>query len=126
MNFLYSIFARIANAFPAFLTSRVEPDKIQHLAGGVFFGLVGCVAALLFGGAAWWGVALATLAGIAKEVLDYVKNNQAAARGETLPHSVSIMDAVYTAAGGLFVAAIFFGFAALPTGIPFIDTSTPL
>jgi hypothetical protein len=49
------------------------------------------------------GAAVAALAGVCKEVADYVANNRAAARGEPVPHGVELADFIATTAGGLFV-----------------------
>lgn len=52
-----------------------------------------------------------TLFGIGKEALDHYQNRQALAHGLPAPHSVELLDAVYTAAGGFipFVSCMLCG-----------------
>jgi len=76
-------------------------DKKLHLAAGALAGVVGTMVAVNYGVpfAPMWGFALAAGAGIGKEVLDRFMPGA----------TVDVMDAVYTAGGGLLGAFAVFG-----------------
>ena len=87
----------------------VPKDKALHFGAGVIAGLVGYIASRMLHppGVPFVAVALAVLAGIAKEGFDYWRNLQAAKAGiQTPPHDVDLWDAVSTGLGGLVVALV--------------------
>lgn len=121
MNFLNALFARVAALIPAKVGEKIGADKVLHFAGGVVFGSVGCVLALLLGGHAWWALALAAAAGFAKEGLDLLQNRQAAAAGLPASHTVDFLDAIWTTVGGTVPALVFVVCTKLSTGVPALD-----
>lgn len=81
----------------------IEEDKQGHFNLGTQAGLLGLLI--------WphWSAAvvLATAAGIYKECRDYLDNCDARMAGKPDPHSVELLDAAATAAGGCWVAFVF-------------------
>jgi uncharacterized membrane protein len=72
-------------------------DKLNHFA----YGQVIFAAAYVLTMSAELALAVSAVAGVLKEVADYVLNKRAVARGEAAPHGVEVLDAVATAMGGL-------------------------
>lgn len=88
---------------------KLAPDKLAHLKGGALalVGAAGLIAAMLALGVSAVALAL-VVAGVfsagSVEGAQWVLNRRAAARGEPLPHEVSLADAAYTAAPCLLAA----------------------
>ena len=80
-------------------------DKALHFIYGAVICLVSFYALKVFGvsGPKHWALGVAVLAGVAKEGLDFAMNKKSVAAGQTAVHTVSMPDAVATAAGGVLV-----------------------
>jgi hypothetical protein len=81
----------------------IPHDKALHFIYGVAVALVAYNVAIKAGFAAYaviLGFAAAAVIGAAKEALDLWLNKRAAKAGLPAPHTVSVGDAVATAAGG--------------------------
>lgn len=75
----------------------MKKDKVLHLLAGL---VVSC-GGMFFAFPGPFGLGLAILAGIGKEVFDWNANRLARKRGLPRPHTVDFLDALATAAGGL-------------------------
>lgn len=126
MNFLNTLFARMAEFLPASFSIKFGADKALHFCAGAAIGTLGSCLALILGGTAWWGVALAAFFGILKEVVDYMSNQRAIKAGLLPSHGVEFKDALWTAAGGVLPSLIFVIFSLLSTGIPAVDAGLQL
>jgi hypothetical protein len=85
----------------------LPPDKAQHLIAGTGAYLCGVAFALLTHQSkpAAMGLAVAVMAGAAKEGLDWLTNSRAMAAGQLVPHQVSWLDWLATASGGALMYA---------------------
>jgi hypothetical protein len=86
----------------------IPQDKANHFFFGALAGLAAAALACAAGRPQLAGpaaLAFASLIGIVKEGADSWSNRQAAKQGLPPPHSVELLDAVSTAAGGLVVLA---------------------
>lgn len=101
MAFLSSLMAKIHAMLPSFITSRFAADKIAHFIVGAGIGAVGL---FMYGPLA--AVLYAFLAGVLKEIYDYLMNERALKDGLAPPHGVEGQDVVATALGGVAVAVI--------------------
>lgn len=123
MSFLNAIFAKIAGFLPAALSNLIGPDKVLHIAGGIFFGFVGAILGVVLGlNPLICGIGLAVVAGVAKEGLDYVKNQRAVAAGQSKPHGVEFLDAFYTGLGGVPPALVVWAIAYYGSIAPMVST----
>lgn len=85
---------------------QLPPDKALHaIYGAVAFTAAGSAAALVGHAdiARPIGMGAAVLAGLAKELADYIANRRASERGVLPSHGIEAADAVATACGGLFI-----------------------
>lgn len=88
---------------PLWLTNNVPADKTLHI-------IAGAIVALLGYALGYDGFGFAVIAGILKEVYDFVQNTIAERKGLPHPHTVDFSDFMWTMGGG---AAIWFLFTIL-------------
>lgn len=77
-------------------------DKVLHAGAGLLVGLLSGAAA----GAPPAGFVVALLVGVSKEYYDYLTNKRLEAQGLAPRHTVDLLDAAATAAGGLGAALL--------------------
>lgn len=98
---------KIIDMLPEAIRSRIPLDKIAHFFVGAAIGVAGFLI---------WGplgaIVAAGIAGVIKEIVDYIQNEMAIKRGEAPPHGVEFLDALATTLGGVLVFAVakLFGF----------------
>jgi hypothetical protein len=92
---------KILAMLPKGITDRFAADKIMHFIVGAAIGLVGLFVYGPLGAIGW-----AFMAGILKEIYDYLMNERALKAGLAPPHGVELKDAIATTLGGVLVAAI--------------------
>ncbi len=95
--------SKILALLPKAITDHFQADKIMHFIVGA---AIGVVALFMYGPLASFVWAL--IAGILKEVWDYVANERALKKGLAPPHGVELKDMLATTAGGAAVGIIAF------------------
>ncbi len=112
METVYDLLSKVtsvlAKLVPSSVTNAVGHDKVTHFLVGL---LVSCLFALLHlfvGLPVVLTFIMPAVAGVVKELLDFVKNKIAISKGSIPLHGVEFADVVATALGALPVLLLYF------------------